>query len=196
MTETEISQKQKIQAAVEALLFIYGEPLEINRLAKTLGVQPNEISDAIETLVALYEQENRGLTLVRNEKAVQLVTKPNLSPIVEKFVKEDFSEELTPASLETLAIVLYAGPISRAEIEYIRGVNSSFILRSLLLRGLITRAPDPKRANTYLYEASFDLLRALGIKSSRDLPEAKKYRALLETFRNPQSSENNAPQVQ
>ncbi|MDP3947212.1 MAG: SMC-Scp complex subunit ScpB [bacterium] len=185
MAKQNYSNPNALKAAIEALLFVYGEPFEITRLAKTLGIEPDAAHGALDALAADYAADGRGLALVRTEKAVQLGTAAALSSLIEDFVKEEFAEGLTPASLETLAIVMYTGPISRAEIEYIRGVNSTFMLRSLLLRGLITRESDSKRMNAYLYEASFDLLRQLGVTSTNDLPEAQKYRALIEAFRNP-----------
>ena len=85
---------------------------------------------------------------------------------------------LTPASLETLAIIAYLGPCNRALIEYVRGVNSTFILRSLMIRGLVERKPDPKRMNTFLYQVSFDFLRHMGLTRQGDLPDYEKYRKL------------------
>lgn len=184
MAAPKYSDPQTLRAAIEALLFVHGEPLELARLARTLEVGEAEILSALDALAADYEAAGRGLALTRSGKAVQLVTKSALAPQVEDFVKNEFAETLTPASLETLAIVLYAGPISRAEIEYVRGVNSTFMLRSLLLRGLIVREPDPKRATAYLYETSFDLLRQLGVSSAAALPNAANYRGLIEAFRN------------
>lgn len=189
MAAAKYSNSEALKAAVEALLFVYGEPFELERLYKALGAEPEAVSAALDSLAADYKEAGRGLALVRNAKAVQLTTKPGEAKLIEEFVKEDFAEALTPASLETLAIVMYAGPVSRAEIEYVRGVNSTFMLRSLLLRGLITREPDPKRANVYLYETSFDLLRELGIGSAADLPDAKKYRELIEAFRKPPAAQ-------
>jgi segregation and condensation protein B len=87
-------------------------------------------------------------------------------------------EDLSPASLETLAIVAYKGPINRIEIDNIRGVNSSFILRSLLIRGLIDRQIDAHRANAYSYKPSFDLIRKLGIDSLEQLPDYEKFKTL------------------
>ena len=189
MTEAQNSRTPaSLKAAVEALLFMYGEPLEFKRIAETADATPEAVRAALAALQEEYAAEGRGLSLVMTEHAAQLVTKPVLAPLVESFIKEDFARELTVASLETLAIVLYAAPVARAEIEYIRGVNSTFMLHSLLLRGLITRHPDPKRANTYLYEPSFDLLRHLGISSRGELPDATRYRELLEAFRNPPAS--------
>jgi len=98
---------------------------------------------------------------------------------LENFIKEEFKENLSPASLETLSIIVYLGPLSRAEIDYYRGVNSSFILRSLLIRGLIERYSDPKRANVYLYVSSFDLLKYLGVSKKEDLPDYGKFKEMM-----------------
>ena len=83
---------------------------------------------------------------------------------------------MTSAALETISIIAYAGPISRADIEYIRGVNSSFTIRNLLLRGLVERTIDPKRSNAYVYTASFDLIKRLGLSKVEELPDYAKYK--------------------
>jgi len=102
---------------------------------------------------------------------VQLGTAAETTAFVEKLVKEEFSDQLSPAVLETLAIVAYRGPVTRSEIEFIRGVNSSYILRTLLIRGLIAREPDPQRQNVWLYKPSFELMRFMGIASAAELPD-------------------------
>jgi segregation and condensation protein B len=122
------------------------------------------------------------MLLLRNGK-VQLVTKPEHHELVSQFLKEEMTEELTPASLETLAIIAYMGPVPRAKIDYLRGVNSLFTLRSLRLRGLIERISDPENSNGFLYQASFDLLKHLGVPKEAQLPEYEKFHALLERFR-------------
>jgi segregation and condensation protein B len=93
-----------------------------------------------------------------------------------------------------LSIISYAGPITRADIEYIRGVNSSFTVRSLLMRGLIEREVDPKRANAYIYSASFDLLRHLGLSNNEDLPEYQKYKDLVAHLHKSLQEKNNQSQ--
>lgn len=168
---------------LEALLFIYGEPIELKKLAKISELKESELEKGIIALENELSREERGLQLIKDKGKVQLVTKPQFSKLLEDIGKREFSEELTPAALETLSIVAYAGPISRANVEYIRGVNSSFILRALLMRGLVERETDAKRANVYLYSASFDLLRYLGLSKADDLPEFQKYRALVEQMR-------------
>lgn len=164
---------------MEALLFLYGEPMEIKKIAKILEVAEEEAVSVAESYEKELAGDGRGLSLLRDGKKIQLVTKPTLTKFLENFTKEEFTADLTPASLETLSIVAYASPISRAEIEFIRGVNSSFTLRNLLIRGLVERSIDPKRANAYLYSPSFDLLKKLGISNSAELPDFEKYSGLV-----------------
>ncbi|MFH0890953.1 MAG: SMC-Scp complex subunit ScpB, partial [Candidatus Liptonbacteria bacterium] len=132
-------------AGLEAMLFIHGEPISYRRIAPILGFEEKEIPALAEELKKrLWERADSGLALIRDEDKVQLMTKPQFHKLLENFVKDQLSEDLTPASLETLAIIAYAGPISRARIEYQRGVNSIFILRNLMLRGLVERFPNPE----------------------------------------------------
>lgn len=175
---TKDNKLEKISAAIEALLFVYGEPLEIKRIAKILKVEESVIGDALKELEQECLSENRGLAVIINNGRVQLATKPEFTSLLENFVKEEFKENLTPASLEALSLIAYFGPISRAQIDYYRGVNSSFILRSLLIRGLVERFPGPQRANIYLYQASFDLLKYLGISKVEDLPEYQRFKTI------------------
>ncbi|MDP3729862.1 MAG: SMC-Scp complex subunit ScpB [bacterium] len=174
-----MTKDTSIVAKIEALLFIYGEPIDAKKLAKILGEKESDIKDGVEKLSGLLVSNDRGLTLVRDGSQVQLVTKSEFSTMLETMTKQEFTEELTPASLETLAIVAYAGPVTRADIEYIRGVNSSFTLRALLMRGLVDRHIDPKRSNAYLYKTSFELLRHLGLSQNENLPEYEKYKGLV-----------------
>lgn len=187
---------------LEALLFIYGEPIDIKKLAGVLNLSEDEVKSGLALLEEELKRDERGLTLVQDKNRVQLVTKPEHSKLLESITKEEFTEDLTPAALEALTIVAYAGPITRADLEYIRGVNSSFILRSLLIRGLIERSADPKRPQAYIYSASFDLLKKIGLSKNEDLPEYKKYNDLAKLLyeetkpkevQTPQSSEVEVP---
>ncbi len=168
----------KIVAAIEAILFAYGEPMGIKKIAKLLKTEEEEIKKGLDELAKNLEQESRGLKLIFNGNEVQLATKPEFISFLENFIKEEFKENLTPASLETLSLIAYFGPISRVQIDYYRGVNSTFILRSLLLRGLIDRHPDQQKSNVYLYETSFDLLKYLGIAKVEELPEYEKFKTM------------------
>jgi segregation and condensation protein B len=173
---------QKI-AELEALLFLHGEPLSFKKIAMALMIEEESCAALVHALdEKLRKDENGGLHLVIDKGKVQLATKPDFGKLLEAFVKEELAEELTPASVETLAIIAYLGPISRARIEYLRGVNSSVILRSLMLRGLVLREPDPEHASGFRYETSFDFMKHLGLRAETDLPDFAKFQKLLEVF--------------
>jgi len=127
-------QDNLLEAKLEALLFVYGEAFKIKTLAEKLDAPETAIKEAINQLKKDLDAENRGLSLIILDDRIELVTKPSLSYLIQKVIKDEFDSDLTAASLETLAIIAYLGPCSRAEIDYIRGVNSSFILRNLAIR--------------------------------------------------------------
>ena len=106
----------KLIPKIEALLFIYGEPMDYKKLAKTLKAEEEEVKKAVEAMRQILSAEDRGLFLVEDKGRVQLTTKAEFSSLLERVIKEKVHESLTPAALETLAIVTYAGPLSRAEI--------------------------------------------------------------------------------
>lgn len=172
-----------LESKIEAVIFIYGEFISINRLADLLEVDEKEIRAAVLGIQEKFIADNRGLRLIIHDDKIQLITRPEYGPLIEKLIKEETRAELTPASLETLSIIAYLGPISRPAIDYIRGVNSSFTLRNLMIRGLIERTIDPKRANAYLYQISPDSLKYLGINSTKELPDFEKYRQLINIFK-------------
>lgn len=176
MNEEEINRNL---SALEALLFIHGEPISISKIASGLGLEVSKAEELVKLFSESLLSANRGLALTRMGDRVQLATKPEINSSLENFVKSELSEELTPASLEVLSLVCYLGPISRSKIEYLRGVNSSFTLRSLLMRGLVDRIPDPNSSIAYLYRPTFELLGHLGIKSPEEMPEFEKFRDLL-----------------
>jgi segregation and condensation protein B len=169
-------------ASLEALLFIHGEPLTYKKIGSVLNVSPGDLDALIEQLKEKLTAEDRGLQLVLDKEKIQLATKPQFNPILEGFVKEEISEDLSPASVEALSIIAYLGPISRARLEYLRGVNSIVILRSLMIRGLVERFPDPERSSGFLYRGTFDLMKHLGITEKTDLPDYEKFQELLKVF--------------
>ncbi|MDI6820825.1 MAG: SMC-Scp complex subunit ScpB [Patescibacteria group bacterium] len=170
-------------AELEALLFYYGEAMPIKRIAGLLGLKEEECVKLIEDFKnKLLNNLDRGLLIIENNNEIQLVTKPGFQSIGQKLIKEEFREQLTPAGLETLTLVAYLGPLPRATIDYIRGVNSSFTLRNLLVRGLIERAPSVERSNVYEYYANSDFLKHLGLNNIKELPEYEKYHDILERF--------------
>ncbi len=158
-----------LYSSIESILFVTGEPISIEKLKKILNATKEDIKNALEKLKTDYA--DRGIVLIQKENEWQFATAPTNTEIIEKMVKSEFTEELSRAALETLTIIAYRGPMTRARIEYIRGVNSVFTLRNLLMRGLIERVENPKDARSYLYSVSFDFMKTLGITKLEELPQ-------------------------
>lgn len=170
-----------IFAQLEALLFYYGEPIEIKKIAALLHISEEECVNTLNEYEAkLAGDETRGLLVLRKEKKVQLVTKPDLKQIGEAVVKDEFREQLTPAALEVLSLIAYLGPVPRATIDYVRGVNSSFTVRSLVMRGLAERGDE--KGQSFHYRVTGQFLTHMGLTRVEDLPEYAKYREMLEHF--------------
>jgi len=178
--EKSSSGREALLAKLEALLFIHGEPLSIKKVEKILEVEAEDAKNLLSELGERLESSDRGIHVASLGDKVQLVTKPEFGKLLEDFAKEELSEDLTPASLEALSIITYLGPISRSRLEYLRGVNSIFILRNLRVRGLIERTQDSANPNSYLYEPSFELIKHLGVKQKEKLPDYEKLRTFLE----------------
>ncbi len=171
-------------AQLEALLFYHGEAVIFKRIASVLKTTEKQAEElALEYKKELESRERGGFMLLLHEEKAQLVTKPEFHSIFEKLVQEDLKEELTPAALETLAIIAYLGPLSRPEIDYVRGVNSSFMLRNLFLRGLVERKKGAKKGGAFAYSTSFDFLKHIGFQDVSELPEYGKYHDVLEKIR-------------
>jgi segregation and condensation protein B len=158
-----------IESKIEALLFYKNEPMEIKKLADILGIKIDETKEALQKLA--ISLEGRGICLIMSENEVSLATAPGVKDFIGQIAKDEESHEIGKAGLETLAIILYNGPISRRGVDYIRGVNSTFILRNLCIRGLIERELDPKDSRIFRYKSSLSLLAHLGIKKIEELPD-------------------------
>lgn len=139
------------------------------KLSEVLRVGETEINEGVEKLKENLKE--RGIVLIDKGEEIMLGTAPELSDLIENLQKEELNKDLSKASLETLSIVLYKNGVSRAEIDYIRGVNSSFTLRALSIRGLIERTEDSKDNRRYIYKPSFELMSYMGIKSVEELPD-------------------------
>ncbi len=161
-------EQKNLSAIVESILFVYGEPLGIKRLAAIAQASEEEIRLALGELAK--NLGGRGLILLEKDNAWQLGTDPAAAPYIEQLARDQFGEELSRAALETLAIIAYKGPLGRSDIEYIRGVNSSFTLRALTMRGLVERTENPKDSRGFLYGVSMDFLKHLGLSRMEDLP--------------------------
>lgn len=153
---------------LEALLFAAGEPLQKKRLSGMLGVTPDLLQKAAEALRA--ELTHRGLSLVETETELELRTSADAFDVVKQLRENELSRDLGKAGLETLAIILYRGSATRAEVDWVRGVNSSQTIRSLLLRGLVERTDDNGDRRRARYKPTVDALAHLGAGEREALP--------------------------
>ncbi len=160
-----------IDAAIEAILFTMGESVEIADIAKALEVPANRVEESAERLSARYSGEEYGIKLVRLENALQLCTKPDMYGILIKIAQTPKKLKLSDSVLETLSIIAYKQPVTKSDIESIRGVNSDFAVDRLLSYGLIAelgRKEAPGRP--ILFGTTEQFLRSFGVRSVEDLP--------------------------
>jgi len=165
---------------IEAILLFKNEPVSLATLSETLNESRENLQLAISNLQKEYQ--DRGIVIIFDGENLCFGTNPNLSSLIEKMQKEEVERSLGRAGLETLSIILYKGPVSRREIDYIRGVNSSFIIRNLLIRGLVERTEGKDAGRGYNYKPTLELLKHLGLKSREDLPEFKSALEKIESF--------------
>ena len=167
-----------LSAQIEAVLFYKNEPLEIEELSSMLSVSSEDISKALQELAQALT--GRGSTLVYGDTTVMLATAREASVLIESLVKQELERDLGKAGLETLAIILYYGPVTRSHIDHIRGVNSNFIVRQLLVRGLVERVENPQDQRSFLYKPTIALLSFLGVSKVTDLPRFDEVRIQLQ----------------
>lgn len=160
----------KLKSEIESILFISGEPVKISRIAKITGAKRPEIENAVLVLQGEYSSLG-GLIILTKEDEIQMATNPDNAGVVDQLIKSEIQENLSRAALEVLSIVAYRGPMTRMDVEAIRGVNCSFTLRSLLMRGLVERIENPKDNRGYLYKISFEFLKKMGVDSVAKLPD-------------------------
>jgi segregation and condensation protein B len=157
-----------LEKEIESVLLFKNEPVATSELQKLLGASKLEIQEALIRVQEFYK--DRGIVIITDGENYSFGTHPDFSSLIESIQKEELSRELGRAGLETLAIVLYRGPVSRREIDHIRGVNSGFILRNLLIRGLVERTDLPGE-RSFSYKPTLKLLEYLGVAKKEDLPE-------------------------
>jgi segregation and condensation protein B len=168
-----------VDILIEGLLFYKSAPQKKTTVLKLFGITEEDLQGA---LVILSERLKSGATrLIETDTEIQLVTAPELAPVIEALRKSELKADIGKAGAETLAIVLYQGPVSRADIDRIRGVNSSFILRNLQIRGLIERI-SAERGSGYRYTISPTLLSHLGVTHKHELPDFARVADALEKF--------------
>ncbi len=172
MTETTLEQK------IEAILFYKAAPIKKSFLEKFLDISSDNLSSAIANLNANLNRT--ALRIVDSDTEVALVTAPEHGDLLKSLQKDDLKKEIGKAGAETLAIILYKGPISRSEIDQIRGVNSSYIIRNLLIRNLIERVHNSNGSVKFI--PTTNLLNYLGITHKSELPDYIEITKKLELF--------------
>lgn len=178
---------RKSAEALEAILFAKGEPVAKKELAKLLTAEEAEV-DALAAELA-ERLSGRGIQLIRTDRELSLGTDPDAHELMRELHETEVSGPLSKAAIETLAIILYRGPASKPEIDFIRGVNSQFILRNLLIRGLVTKEQDRSDARKNLFAPSVELLEFLGITRKEDMPEYQVLREKVEHIIQEQSND-------
>ncbi len=155
-------------AALEAVLFVSGEPLDKKEIAKLLDLSVEELPAAVGELETGLK--GRGLSLVETDSTLELRTVPEAADLLKKIREAELSRDLGKASLETLAVVAYQEGATRSEIDWVRGVNSSGSVRTLLLRGLIEGREDEADKRRVRYVLTSEALAHLGVARLSDLP--------------------------
>lgn len=176
MPKTQPTLDQKI----EALLFMKGEPMEFTELAKLCDVSEAEIGEAL--CVLETRLESSAIVIVKTDENAALTTKPELYEFLQEILRLERTAALTKSQLETLSIVLYEHPVSAAKIEYVRGVNSRYSLRALLVRGLVEKRDDENDARVSLYVPTIELLQLLGVTDTAKLPDYELIKSKLATM--------------
>jgi len=159
-----------LQSLLESLLLAAVKPVTAEQFLAWSGADAEELKLALGELQQSYQKENRGWRLVQNGDEYQLVTNPEFGPVLREFLQEERASDLTPASLETLALVAYRGPISQAELETLRGSTCTVILKNLTMKGLVETA-DHNALGEALYRVSLEFLNYLGVEDIKDLPD-------------------------
>lgn len=160
-------------ASLESLLFVADEPVTVSRLAQALEVSPDEVEAALATLRDLCA--SRGVRLQRAGGRVQLVSAPEAAPYIERFLGLELRSKLSPAALESLSIIAYQQPVTRIQVEAVRGVNSDSVLRTLVRKGLIEEVGRlDSVGRPILYGTTFEFLQFFGLESLDDLPALSK----------------------
>jgi len=185
-----MNEDLQLESKIEGLLFYKGEDVAVSKLSELFSVTLEEIELALNKLKESLN--NRGLVLVRKDDSVVLGINAKLSDLITSIRKDEITKELSKATLETLSIILYKNGVVRSEIDYIRGVNSSFILRNLLIRGLIEKTIDIADSRRILYKPTFETLSFMGVSSIEQIPSYNEIKTQLEqVIKGEEQKENN-----
>ena len=162
---------KKLPCAIEAILFVAGEPVNVSELAHALDMTVSELSPVLDDMKAAYDRDARGLRLNRFGMSVQLATRPDYAPYIERLLQPVQKQSLTQAAMETLSIIAYRQPITKSEIEAVRGVKCDYSVTSLMNKGLIEEVGRRESlGRPILYGTTEEFLSHFGIETLDDLP--------------------------
>ncbi|UYM05186.1 SMC-Scp complex subunit ScpB [Solicola gregarius] len=164
-----------LEPALEAVLMVADEPFDHLTLAQAVGHPPADVEAALERLAATYDERGHGFELRRVAGGWRYYTREALAPAVERFVLDGQQARLTQAALETMAVVAYRQPISRARVSAIRSVNVDGVMRTLVTRGLVEEAGTEEESGAILYRTTSYFLERMGLDSLDDLPDLAPY---------------------
>ncbi len=165
-------QPNELMAVIEAILFVAGEPVLMNDLQKALEVSPLELNAAVNALESDYDFNRRGIRLKRFGEHIQLATRAEYAPYVERLLQPVQKQSLSQAAMETLAVVAYRQPVTKAEVEAVRGVKCDYSIQSLVHKGLISEVGRKEAVGRpILYGTTDTFLGHFGIASLQDLPQ-------------------------
>jgi segregation and condensation protein B len=162
---------RNIPMLLESLLFVAAEPAPVEQLAQVLDASNEEIEAALAELATTYTDQGRGIRVQRQQDRVQLTSAPETAAYVERFLGLDLSSKLSTAAMETLAVIAYKQPLTRADIEAVRGVSCDGVLRTLVARGLVEPVGRLEQAGRpYLFGTTFTFLQYFGLEDAAALP--------------------------
>jgi segregation and condensation protein B len=160
---------EQLKSQILSILFVSSKPVSISELETTLELDAAAIKEAVASIVA--DNHSNGVILLANNDKLQLASNPDNSAAVKKFLSLELREKLSDAALETLAVIAYRQPVSKAEIENIRGVNSQYTIRQLLIRGLVEKIGSQTDKRVQHYKTTLEFMQHLGLKDVNELPD-------------------------
>jgi len=162
----------KLKSRIESLLFVNSDPLSFEKITEITGTSKKKVKETAENLLTEYNESDRGMNIVKKDQQLQMVSNPDNSDVVQELTDQKVKSDLTRAQLEALTIIAYRSPVTKPELEEIRGVNCTRILRNLMMRGLIEEQEKRDRLVPE-YVLSTRALQHLGISSTEELPDYK-----------------------
>ena len=165
----------ELRPSLEALLMVADQPLAVATLASTVGHPVDDVDAALHALASEYTEQGRGFELRNVAGGWRFYTREEYAAVVEGFVLEGQQARLTQAALETLAVVAYKQPVSRARVSAVRGVNVDGVMRTLISRGLVAESGQDESSGAHLYRTTSYFLERIGVTSLDELPELAPY---------------------